>query len=196
MHRRIMAEFGRVLAETDVRPQRVLEVGGRIGRTSLLNFPQLAGAAKSCVNREHQQEEDGILGIRADANDMPDIEDDSFDLVMSNAMLEHDRYFWLSVAEMRRVLRPGGLLIICVPGLAKDPEPIPGIPERATITYRIHMKGDFYRFTPLAVEQVFFRDFAGVSVRTVLAPPRVLGYGHKPESPARTRAWQRAGRRP
>ena len=30
------------------------------------------------------------------------------------AVHEHDKKFWLSVAEMHRVLRPGG--VICVPG--------------------------------------------------------------------------------
>ena len=40
----------------------------------------------------------------------------SFDLVLCNSMLEHDARFWLTLEEIRRVLRAGGLAIIGVPG--------------------------------------------------------------------------------
>ena len=36
-------------------------------------------------------------------------------VVVCCATLEHDKRFWLSVKEMQRVLRPGGLLVIGVP---------------------------------------------------------------------------------
>ena len=58
-----------------------------------------------------------------------------FDLILCSATLEHDKRFWRSVSEMRRVLRPGGLLIISVPGYIKDPETDHG---RSTHTYRVH----------------------------------------------------------
>ncbi len=48
------------------------------------------------------------------ANDMSMFSGGSFDLVMSNAMLEHNPYFWKSIFEMNRVLASGGLLIIGV----------------------------------------------------------------------------------
>ena len=70
----------------------------------------------------------------ANANDMP-FADASFDLVMSVSTLEHDKHFWLSLAEMKRVLRPGGVLAIAVPGYVKDPERDRG---RWTRTYRVH----------------------------------------------------------
>lgn len=39
----------------------------------------------------------------------------SFDLVVSGQTLEHAEFFWLTVLEMRRVLRPGGMAFIIVP---------------------------------------------------------------------------------
>ena len=43
-------------------------------------------------------------------------DDASFDVVVSTEMLEHDRSFWLSMAEMGRVLRHGGHLILTTRG--------------------------------------------------------------------------------
>ena len=45
-----------------------------------------------------------------------DFPDDSFDTVVSTEMLEHDSAFWLSLAEMGRVLRPGGSLLLTTRG--------------------------------------------------------------------------------
>ena len=44
--------------------------------------------------------------------------DDSIDLVIANQVLEHLKNVWLPMAEMARVLRPGGWLIVSVPNLA------------------------------------------------------------------------------
>lgn len=42
--------------------------------------------------------------------------DDAFDVVVTTEMLEHDPSFWLSLAEMGRVLKPGGHLLITTRG--------------------------------------------------------------------------------
>jgi SAM-dependent methyltransferase len=39
-------------------------------------------------------------------------EDASFDTVVSTSMLEHDPSFWRTLAEVGRVLRPGGFLVL------------------------------------------------------------------------------------
>lgn len=41
--------------------------------------------------------------------------DDEFDLVVSTSCLEHDQMFWLSFAEMARMVRPGGFVYLSVP---------------------------------------------------------------------------------
>lgn len=45
-----------------------------------------------------------------------DFKDATFDVVVSTEMLEHDAAFWLSMAEMGRVLRPGGHLLLTTRG--------------------------------------------------------------------------------
>ena len=44
-----------------------------------------------------------------------DIEDDSFEAVVSGQALEHIEFFWVTVAEMVRVTRKGGLICIIAP---------------------------------------------------------------------------------
>jgi SAM-dependent methyltransferase len=41
--------------------------------------------------------------------------DGEFDVIVSTSCLEHDPAFWLSFAEMARVLRPGGFLYVSAP---------------------------------------------------------------------------------
>ena len=43
------------------------------------------------------------------------IEDDAFDAVVSGQALEHDKFFWLTLNNIKRVLRPGGIAILIVP---------------------------------------------------------------------------------
>ena len=121
MHRKIKQRFHRIVSRSGVRPQRALEVGGVTGPDSLLDAPQIAGAERYCLNLLNVPSRDGVITVAGNANDMHMFDDRSFDLVLCNATLEHDKRFWLSVAEMKRVLRPGGLLVIGVPGYVKDP---------------------------------------------------------------------------
>ena len=62
------------------------------------------------------QEGPGVDKV-ADAHALP-FEDGSFETVVSTEMIEHDPAFWLSLAEMRRVLKPGGQMTIVVPNAA------------------------------------------------------------------------------
>jgi SAM-dependent methyltransferase len=107
-----MRRFHNIVRRTGVKPQRALEVGGVMGKGSLLRFPELAGAERFCLNLASMPSADGITSITGNANKMDMFEDDSFDLVLCCSTLEHDKHFWLSVAEMQRVMRPGALLVI------------------------------------------------------------------------------------
>jgi SAM-dependent methyltransferase len=160
------------LRGSHVRVRRALEVGGVAGPDSLLLFPELEGAERFSLNLVGMPSTDGITAVVGNANDMTTFEDETFDLVMSNATLEHDRYFWLSVSEMRRVLAPGGLLIIGTPGYTKDHERDHGL---STHTYRVHYRFDYYRFSDQTFRDVFFDDMDRVDVQAILAPPRIIG---------------------
>jgi SAM-dependent methyltransferase len=172
----IHREFHRIIRETGVQPRAALEVGGVLGPASLLRFPELADAARVCLNLTRLKPDPEIETIVGNANEIP-LADERFDLVISNATLEHDKYFWLSLAEMRRVLKPGGLLIIGVPGYVEDPK---GDHGRSTHTYRVHYRFDYYRFSDQAVREVFFEGMNGAGITVVPGPPRIIGWGYKP----------------
>lgn len=172
-----MRRYHAIIRRTGVRPERALEVGGLMGENSLLRFPELAGAERYCLNLVDMPSDGEITAVTGNANDMRDVfEDDHFDLILCSATLEHDKRFWLSVAEMKRVLRPGGLLVISVPGYVQDPERDRG---RATHTYRVHYSFDYYRFSEQAVREVFFEGMRRVRVKPVMFPPRIFGHGYK-----------------
>lgn len=50
-----------------------------------------------------------------DAYDWADVPSDSIDVVVSGQALEHVEYFWASVFEIGRVLKPGGLIMLIAP---------------------------------------------------------------------------------
>jgi SAM-dependent methyltransferase len=172
----VKAEMQTRVRESRIEPGRVLEVGGWAGPKSLLDSPEMALAEKVVLNLTPIREQDGISSVVGNANDMP-FEDASFDLVMSISTLEHDRKFWLSLAEMKRVLVPGGLLVIGVPGFVRDPDRDRG---RRTVTYKVHYDFDYYRFSEQAVHEVFFDGMERVEVGSLLRPPRIVGHGFKP----------------
>jgi SAM-dependent methyltransferase len=179
VHPKVHHKIHSIIRDSGLRPRRALEVGGVMGRKSLLRFPELEGAHRYCVNLVSMPSDDGITAVTRNANDMSIFDDETFDLVMSNATLEHDKHFWLSLAEMRRVLAPGGLLILCVPGYTANPERDHG---RSTHTYRVHYRFDYYRFSDQAVREVFFDGMEDVQVEAILKPPRIIGHGFKPRT--------------
>jgi SAM-dependent methyltransferase len=179
-----MRRYHAIIRRSGVRPERALEVGGLMGQDSLLRFPELAGADRYCLNLRELPSEDGITAVKANANDMRALfRSNWFDLVLCCSTLEHDKRFWRSVSEMRRVLRPGGLLIISVPGYVRNPETDSG---RSTRTYRVHYTVDYYRFSEQAVRQVFFEGMERVRVRPFMTPPRIFGHGYKPRPASRS----------
>jgi len=188
-----MRRYHTIIRRSGVRPERALEVGGLMGEDSLLRFPELAAADRYCLNLHELPSEDGITAVKGNANDMRALfRSNWFDLVLCCSTLEHDKRFWRSVPEMRRVLRPGGLLIISVPGYVADPEHDQG---RSTVTYRVHYAFDYYRFSEQAVRQIFFEGMQRVRVRPFMTPPRIFGHGYKPQPPSTPRRAIRTARR-
>jgi SAM-dependent methyltransferase len=177
----MMEKLHEVVRESGIRPERALEVGGYVNHKSLLRFPEVKGAERYCLNLVEQPGGTGITHIVGNANDMSMFDDDSFDFVICNAVLEHDKRFWLSAAEMRRVTKPGGLLVISVPGFVKRPDDT----NAATTTFRVHYRFDYYRFSKRAVREVMFEGMRQVGTETVLDPPRIIGHGRKPRAKSR-----------
>jgi SAM-dependent methyltransferase len=167
------------------------------------------------VNLKYSAEAQGRGGpyelLESNANDLAAIDDESIDAVVTNAMLEHDEAFWLSLAEVRRVLRPGGLFYVGVPGYSSDPttaqrslrvasrsrvgrQPLVRDGLRrlrhevfgGTPTMVFHAApDDFWRFSEQAVRRIFLKDMECLTFVSVMRPPRFLAVGRKPPAVAR-----------
>lgn len=47
--------------------------------------------------------------------DWKEIDNETYDLVISGQAFEHIEYFWLTLEEVKRILKPGGLFFLIVP---------------------------------------------------------------------------------
>jgi SAM-dependent methyltransferase len=84
--------------------------------------------------------------VTADAHRLP-FKSESFDIIVANNVIEHLADAPLGVAEMRRVLRPGGTLLYTIPFL-----------------YPVHeAPRDYARFTEHGLRHLF-REFGSVEV--------------------------------
>jgi ubiquinone/menaquinone biosynthesis C-methylase UbiE len=138
--------------------------------------------------------------------------DEFFDTVLCSAVLEHDKFFWKTISEIKRVTKPGGVIVIGVPGFAdlsierflrnipligkyqRKYRKMPGEYQKisfigkylgslyqSTVTFKLHnYPGDYYRFSPQTVQEVFFEGMKDVDVRVIMVPPRIIASGIKP----------------
>lgn len=182
----------------------VLEIGATATSDTLLNLSSLRSCASRVgINIEYAATISAGEIMRGDGNDLGRFADDTFDVVMSNATLEHDPRFWLTLAEMRRVLKPGGLLLVGVPGYTRARSwvrrlaghlgnrlralPLLARPLQVfgagTSTLLVHdYPGDYFRFSEQALREVLLFGMDVLATRVLEAPPRLLGVGRKPVS--------------
>jgi SAM-dependent methyltransferase len=201
MHPVIFQGFERLLLEADpdaaLRRGRVLEIGAMPEDDTLLNLPCLAGSRlRLGVNLAPASRRPGFAILQADANNLGFLADEAFEIVLSNSTLEHDRRFWLTLAEMRRLLRPGGLLLVGVPGFGRVESwqrakhwlnrfaflrRRSGAWRAAELTLARHdMPADYWRFSEAAARDVFLEGLEPLGVSRLLDPPRFLALGRKP----------------
>lgn len=167
----------------------VLELGATPTADTLLNLQSLQFVRNRIglnLNGPHRCGSFEI--IAGQSNAMAMFDDCSFDLVLCNSMLEHDPYFWRTLAEIRRVTRVGGHFLVGVPGYGrmgafraapgrKWPDALAWL-DAVAPTLGVHdFPGDFYRFSRQAVEAILLEGFSAVEIRTVMKPPRFIGHG-------------------
>jgi SAM-dependent methyltransferase len=183
----------------------VLEIGATANTDTLLNLPSLRDCGSRIgVNIEYSATIAAGPILCGNGNDLSRFSDGVFDIVVSNATLEHDPRFWLTLAEMRRVLKPGGLLLIGVPGYIRArgwlrrlagylgeglsalapllARPLQGF-GAGTATLLVHdYPGDYFRFSEQALREVLLADLEVLATRVLEVPPRLVGVGRKPVS--------------
>jgi SAM-dependent methyltransferase len=113
--------------------------GGEIG-----SFLQKLGVRARSLDVDPRRNPDLVASVEA----MQPVGDDSVDAVLCLEVLEHVGNPKAAVAEIWRVLRPGGVLIGSTPFLLGIHDP----------------PNDFYRYTRHGL-QLLFRDFAEVALR-------------------------------
>lgn len=105
-------EIGKKFFEVYWSPafNRILDVGSRDVNGSLRDFCP-AGAIYVGIDLEPGP---GVDIVPEDHNVFP-FDSESFDLIVSTSAFEHDQMFWLTFAEMARVLKPGGFIYVNAP---------------------------------------------------------------------------------
>jgi SAM-dependent methyltransferase len=193
VHDAVYATFEKLCAENGAGG-RVLEIGATPSPNTLLTMRCLKGAPEKIginLTGPHDFMDFSIVG--GNGNNMDMFADQSFDTILSNATLEHDSHFWLTLREIRRVARPGALVVIGVPGyekraMGKLRDRLAGtkglrraaralFPTNSTRILGVHTHRDYYRFSAQALREVFFDGMTNVGVTSVLWPPRLIGHG-------------------
>jgi SAM-dependent methyltransferase len=124
MHESVRAWIASEVAEHGLADLHTLEVGSLDVNGSIADlFTDIIG-----VDMREGPGVDRVMD--AHALEFPDA---AFDAVVCCEMVEHDAAFWLSLAEIGRVLRPGGTLLLTTRGN--------GFPEHS-------YPWDYWRFMP------------------------------------------------
>ena len=200
MHSRVYQEFERICSGRDIRGS-VLEVGAAPSDDCLLNMKALANVSEKIgIDLDGPYDFKDFKVLKANGNAMDCFEDGRFDAVFCSSVLEHDKYFWKTLAEIKRVTKPGGLILVGVPGYRwLNGERVKSLMSKiplvralrsheylsmffySTITLQVHNHpGDYYRFTMQCVREVFLEGLENIDVRSVMLPPRIIGVGTKP----------------
>jgi SAM-dependent methyltransferase len=95
----------------------VLEIGATPDDTALLNMPSLHDAClKVGLDLGGPAKFNDFRIIRGNGNNMQMFADEAFDCVLCASVFEHDKYFWKTVSEIKRVTKPGGVIAMSAPG--------------------------------------------------------------------------------
>jgi SAM-dependent methyltransferase len=141
----------RAVAETFELPEPILEIGSyQVEKQH--DIANLRGLFPDCLYQGIDMRPGPGVDLVANVEELPHL-DRSVGTVLALSTFEHVRRFWRGFAEIRRVLRPHGALLVSMP-----------------FHFQIHNHPcDYWRFTPQALE-VLLEDY----------PSKIIGW-HGPE---------------
>ncbi len=189
MHPRVN-EVYQQLAEKYEMKGPFLEIGVGHKQPAILSGPYFANRpdrfATNLAEVELEAEEaESIRFTRCNSQDMTGVfADGQFGTVLSNAVLEHDKYFWRSLDEMKRVLAPGGILAVGAPAYIPRSQIQAGVINdkvpKATATLDMHSRPDYWRFSPMAFTEVICEGLELLDIMVVLRIPVLVAVARKP----------------
>jgi SAM-dependent methyltransferase len=150
-----------------------------------LGKPQRIATNLSDKEVVDEPDDERIHFVQCNSNNMRDaFADGQFGTVLSNAMIEHDKYFWRSLDEMKRVLAPGGILAIGAPGYIPSKNLKEGLLldklKKATVTYDVHSAPDYWRFSRMAFKEVICEGLDILETLTFGQVPILVAVARKP----------------
>ena len=167
----------------------VMEIAGGSREVAISRAPFLNGVERHVVVSGDGGEADGVHFHKGDPNDLAPLFDDAcFSAVIWDRALERDPRFWRTAAEIRRVLMPGGALVLCTRGFAKTNKfgvkvvgasgnPIPFLTATAAVAAT---GGDHLRFSPQGLRRVVLDDFDVKELRSAFMTPHLFAVARKP----------------
>lgn len=160
MHLSVQTWVAEKVKEHGLADKSVLELGAR----------QVNGTVRGFFHGDYvgmdMQKGTGV-DVVARSDEIP-YPDDSFDVVVTTEMLEHDPYPWKTFPEAARVLGPDGVFIVTCRGVGFHDDPNPK---------------DYWRFTPDSIRHLF--ELAGLEEIEISDDPQaghegVFGLARKP----------------
>ena len=167
----------------------VMEIAGGSREGAISHAPFLNGVERHVVVSGEGGEADGVHFHKGDPNDLAPLFDDAcFSAVIWDRALERDPRFWRTAAEIRRVLAPGGALVLCTRGFAKTNKfgvkvvgasgnPIPFLTATAALS---PAGGDHLRFSPQGLRRVVLDGFDVKELRSAFMTPHLFAVAQKP----------------
>jgi SAM-dependent methyltransferase len=184
---KIVEEFATLFRTHDIAGP-VLEIAGGGREGAIAQAPFLHGVERHVVIAGDGGEAGGIHFHKGNPNDLAPLFDDAcFSAVIWDRALERDPRFWLTVAEIRRVLSPGGTLVLCTRGFGKTNKfgvkvvgasgnPIPFLTATAAISAA---GGDHVRFSPQGLRRMVLDGFDVKELRSAFMTPHLFAVAQK-----------------
>jgi SAM-dependent methyltransferase len=183
IHKAITGVLGEVRADRGGQSLSLLDVGCWDGVTTAAYRNVLGGPASGVEVYAEQAARAEALGIAVVGADLelsplpwPDA---SFDVVVVNQVFEHLKNVWLPMAEVARVLKPGGHLVFSVPNLASLHNRVMlafGRQPSSIRTFGPHVRGFTYRQAREFVEfEGFYEIVRARGVGFYPLPARMTG---------------------
>ena len=93
---------------------KILDIGS-FDKDGNFNYGIILNEEKWTYHGLDLQEGNNIDIVVKDPYDWSELANESFDLVVSGQAFEHIEFFWLTLEEIKRILKPGGFLFIIAP---------------------------------------------------------------------------------